>query len=149
MNRTIVWAAGLLAAALVGAHTARAAPDPVMGDWLTVAGAAKVRVAPCVANPALTCGTLLWLKDGRDKTGGPVHDINNPDAALKGRVLIGVVLVSDLKRQAAGQWSDGKIYVPETGRTAGAKMSLNPDGTLKVEGCVSVICQAKTWTKAN
>jgi uncharacterized protein (DUF2147 family) len=149
MNRSILWAAGGLAAVLAIAHSARAASDPVMGDWLTVAGAAKVRVAPCAANPALTCGTLLWLKDGKDKTGGAVRDVNNPDAALKGRVLVGAVLVSDLKRQATGQWSDGRIYVPETGRTAAAKMSLNPDGTLKVEGCVSVICQAKVWTKAN
>ena len=108
-----------------------------------------MRVAPCAGNPALMCGTLLWLKDGKDPAGGAKRDVNNPDAALKGRVLVGVALVSDLKREASGQWTDGKIYVPETGRTARANMSLNPDGTLKVEGCVSVLCQAKTWTKAN
>jgi uncharacterized protein (DUF2147 family) len=149
MNRMIVRVVGLMAVALVAAPAARAAPDPVAGDWLTVAGAAKVRVAPCAGSPALMCATLLWLKDGKDPTGGPKRDLNNPDTVLKGRVLVGVILVSDLKRQAPGQWADGKIYVPETGRTARANMSLNADGTLKVEGCVAVICQAKTWTKAN
>jgi uncharacterized protein (DUF2147 family) len=149
MNRPIVGLAGLMAAALAVAQGARAASDPVVGDWLTVAGAAKVRVAPCAGASALMCGTLVWLKDGKDPSGGPKRDLNNPDATLKGRALVGVVLVSDLKRQGPGQWADGKIYVPETGRTARANMSLNPDGTLKVEGCVAVICQAKTWTRAN
>jgi uncharacterized protein (DUF2147 family) len=28
-------------------------------------------------------------------------------------------------------------------------MSLSAQGVLKVEGCVSVICQAQTWTQAD
>jgi uncharacterized protein (DUF2147 family) len=138
------------AAAMLGLPAvSRAAADPVMGDWLTVAGAAKVRIAPCAASPALACGTLLWLKDGKDKSGGPKRDMNNPDEAQKGRILVGVQVLSDLKRDGAGAWSDGKIYVPETGRTARAKVSANPDGTLKIEGCVAVICQTKTWTRVD
>jgi uncharacterized protein (DUF2147 family) len=138
------------AAAMLGLPAvARAAADPVMGDWLTVAGAAKVRIAPCAANPALACGTLLWLRDGKDKSGGPKRDLYNPDAALKGRILMGVQLLSDLKRVGPGAWADGQVYAPETGRTARAKVSANPDGTLKVEGCMAVLCQTKTWARAN
>jgi uncharacterized protein (DUF2147 family) len=147
MNDPRIWLAGLLAAGvavvLAPSDPAQAAGDPAFGDWLTVNGAAKVRVAPCATNPALTCGTLFWLKPG-----APTHDANNPDAALKSRPLVGVQLVSDLKRDGPGVWKDGKIYVPETGRTARANLSANPDGTLKVEGCVAVICQGKTWTRA-
>jgi len=136
-------AAASIALVLAMASAAQAGGDPVFGDWLTVGGAAKVRVAPCATNPALTCGTLFWLKPG-----APTHDANNSDAALKARPLIGVQLLSDLKRDGPGVWKDGRIYVPETGRTARANMSANPDGTLKVEGCVAVICQAKTWARA-
>jgi|SRR5579859_781926 len=149
MRKIVMCVAGLLAGAVTISHSAFAASDPVFGDWMTVSGGAKVRIAPCLANPALTCGTLVWLKKGKDKTGGPVRDLNNPDAALKGRSLIGVLLVSNLKREATGVWTGGKIYVPETGRTARANLASNPDGTLKVEGCVAVICQTRVWTKAN
>jgi len=148
MNDPRIWLVGglaaVVAALMAAVHPAQAAGDPVFGDWLTVNGAAKVRVAPCAVSPALTCATLLWLKPG-----APARDANNPDAVLKTRPLIGVQLVSDLKREAAGRWTDGKIYVPETGRTARANMSAKPDGTLKVEGCVAVICQGRTWTRAN
>jgi len=149
MSDRKVWASVAAAAGVLAwAPAAGAASDPVFGDWLTVDGAAKVRVGPCAANPVLTCGTLLWLKDGKDAAGAPKHDANNPDPALKPRPLVGVQLISDLKRDEAGVWKDGRIYVPETGRTARANVSANADGTLKVEGCVAVICQAKTWTKA-
>lgn len=148
MRHLKILAGGLLAAAVMAGPAAQAAGDPVFGDWMTVGAAAKVRVAPCVGNPALACGTLLWLQDGKDPAGAPKHDANNPDPALRSRPLVGVKLISDLKRDAPGAWKDGKIYVPETGRTARANVSANPDGTLKVEGCVAVICQGKTWTRA-
>jgi uncharacterized protein (DUF2147 family) len=143
-----MWAAAALAAALMAATSAGAASDPVFGDWLTVQGVAKMRVGPCAANPALTCATALWLKSGKDEAGAARLDANNPDATLRSRPLVGLQLISDLKREAPGVWKDGKVYVPETGRTARANMTANPDGTLKVEGCVAMICQAKTWTKA-
>jgi uncharacterized protein (DUF2147 family) len=143
-----MWVAAFAAMALAAGYGAQAATDPVMGDWSTVDGAAKVRVAPCAANPALACATLLWLKDGKDAAGAPRHDANNPDPALKSRALVGVILVSGLRREAAGVWKDGAIYAPETGRTARGTMTSNPDGTLKVEGCVAMICKAKTWTRA-
>ena len=147
MNAPRVWPTGLLSAvaavALGLGHPAQAASDPVFGDWMPPDGEAKVRVGPCAANPATTCGTVLWLK-----AGPAARDVNNPDAALKGRALVGVVLVSDLKRAAPGRWTDGKAYAPKTGRTSRASMSLSPDGTLKVEGSVTVICQARIWAKA-
>ena len=150
MNDRKACAAAALAAAMIAVSAARAAAatDPVFGEWLTVDGAARVRVGPCAAHPALACGTLIWLKDAKDPAGAPKHDANNPDPALKSRPLVGVQLVSDLKRQAPGVWKDGSIYAPETGRTARGAMTANPDGTLKVEGCVAVMCRARTWTKA-
>ena len=42
----------------------------------------------------------------------------------------------------------GSIYDPQSGKTYDSKLSLNPDGTLKVEGCISIICQAQTWKPA-
>ncbi len=135
MNDLRVWVAGLLAVALTVGHAAHAAPaaDPTFGDWLTDAGGGKVRVGPCAANPAQACGALIWLKPPADAPAGP---------------LLGVLIISDFTREAAGNWVDGKIYDPNDGKTYKSKMSIGADGNLKVSGCVLVFCKAQTWTKA-
>jgi uncharacterized protein (DUF2147 family) len=150
MNDPRLWAAGLLAVALALGHAVRAAPagDPTFGDWLTQARDGKVRVGPCAADPAQACGTLIWLKPPADAPPGPLHDAHNPDAALRSRPLLGVLIVSGFHRQAPGEWVDGKVYDPNDGKTYRSKMNLDPDGTLKVSGCVAVFCKTQTWTKA-
>jgi uncharacterized protein (DUF2147 family) len=150
MNDRGIWAAGLLAAALAVGSVAQAAPasDPTFGEWLTATGDGRVKVGPCAANPAQACGTLIWLKPPADAPPGPLHDANNPNPALRSRPMLGILIVSDFTREAAGQWVDGKIYDPNDGKTYKSKMSVSADGTLKVSGCVMVFCKAQTWTKA-
>lgn len=150
MNDPRIWAAGALAIVLAFlGHSARAAGDLTFGDWITEAGNGKVHVAPCAADAAKACGTLVWLKPPPDAPPGPPHDANNPDLALRSRLLLGVLIVSDFRREAPGRWVDGKIYDPNTGKTFRSKMTAAPDGTLKVAGCVLMFCQAQTWTRAN
>lgn len=127
--------------------TAAQAADPVMGDWLTQGGSAKVRVAPCAADPGKACGTIVWMKNPKDKAGGPQKDTNNPDPAQRARTVLGLQLIRDFKPAGPGRWAGGKIYDPGSGKTYGSKLSANPNGTLKVEGCIGPICQAQTWTR--
>lgn len=137
-----------LTAALMACALPAQAAEPVHGDWLTQSGSAKVRVAPC-ADKARLCGVVVWLKAPVDKAGRPTTDANNPDPALRTRPVVGLQLIRDFKPAANGRWTDGRIYDPQTGRTYASKLSLNPDGTLKVEGCLAVVCQAQTWKRAN
>jgi uncharacterized protein (DUF2147 family) len=136
-----------LALALTAASAAQAA-DPVQGEWLTSSGTAKVRVAPCTDKSKM-CGTVVWLKAPLDKAGRPVTDAANPDPALRTRPVVGMQLIRDFKPAQAGRWTGGRIYDPQTGKTYASKISANPDGTLKVEGCIAVVCQAQTWKRAN
>jgi uncharacterized protein (DUF2147 family) len=121
-------AATALAAALA---TPALAADPVEGLWLVQAGTAKM------------CGQITWLKNAGAK------DANNPDASLRNRPVMGMLMIRDFKSAGPGKWKDGKIYDPNSGKTYGSKMSANPDGTLKVEGCVAVVCQAQTWKRTS
>ncbi|THD59675.1 DUF2147 domain-containing protein [Phenylobacterium sp.] len=146
--RGAVWVAGLAAAVLAIAQQAQAAGDPVFGDWLTQTGDGKVRVGPCAADAAQACGVVLWLKPPPGVEMQAMRDANNPDPALRSRALIGLTLISGFHREAVGQWADGQIYDPKSGKTYKAKMALGPNGVLKVAGCVMVFCQAQTWTKA-
>ncbi|MDP3853849.1 DUF2147 domain-containing protein [Phenylobacterium sp.] len=135
--------AGLALAAVAGAAQAA---DPVEGHWVTQGGGARIKVAPCAADKAKMCGTIAWVKAA---PGATPKDDNNPDTALRARPLVGLSMIRDFKPSGAGKWTGGKIYNPSNGKTYVSKMSANPDGTLKVEGCVAVICQAQTWKRAS
>lgn len=148
MSRTIIWAAGLASAALVMAHAARAA-DPVFGVWLTQAKDGKVRLAPCAADPAVACGTTIWARGPNGEDGRTLTDKNNPDAALRGRPVIGMPVIWGFRRDSSGGWTGGRIYDPAGGKTYNAKMATAGDGKLKVAGCVLFFCRAETWTRAD
>lgn len=145
--KTARLALAALALAAIGS-TAQAA-DPVEGLWLVQSGTAKVRIAPCTTNRTLMCGTVAWLKTPNDKAGQPLKDANNPDAGQRGKPILGLNMIRDFKASGAGRWTGGKIYDPGAGKTYGSKMSLNPEGTLKVEGCIAMICQAQTWKRTS
>lgn len=149
MNDLRMWGAGLAAVVLAVAYGAHAAGDPVLGDWLTASGGAKVRIAACAAHPAQVCGMVIWLKDPKGDDGQPVRDGNNPDVALRARTVLGIQMISDFQREAPGHWVQGRIYDPNSGKTYRSKMNTDPDGKLKVSGCVLMFCQAQTWTRAN
>ncbi len=119
------------------------AADPVEGLWLVQAGTAKVKVAPCARDKSRMCGQVAWLKTPGAK------DANNPDASLRSRPIMGMLMIRDFKSAGPGKWTGGKIYDPNSGKTYGSKMNANPDGTLKVEGCVAVVCQAQTWKRTS
>lgn len=116
------------------------AAAPVTGRWLTAEKDSIIEIAPC--GKAL-CGravrVLKRMPDGRM----PV-DRNNPNSALRGRPVEGLTVLSNFT-DAGGHWA-GRIYDPKSGKTYRSKLTRNANGTLKVEGCVAIFCQAFTWT---
>jgi uncharacterized protein (DUF2147 family) len=131
------------AALLTLIATPALAADPAEGEWLTQAGSARVRIGPCPGQAARLCGAVSWLKNDPK-----VVDSNNPDPKLKGRPILGMTMLSGFKSAGPGKWTGGKIYDPESGKTYDSKLSVNGNGTLKVEGCVAIICQAQTWRRS-
>ena len=131
----------LLAAALLLAAGPAFAADAVEGEWLTQAGTAKVKISPCAAQADRMCGLISWMKT-------PSKDTHNPDAALRERPILGLAMIRDFKPAGPGKWTGGKIYNPSNGKTYDSKISVNANGTLKVEGCVLMVCQAQTWTRS-
>lgn len=117
------------------------AAHPISGRWATVEGKAIVSIGPCGNT---VCGKIDRIV--KATPGRPHTDIKNPDATLRNRPLVGLVLLSDFKE--AGEHWKGTIYDPESGRSYNSKASRNADGTLKVQGCIAFICRTQTWTPA-
>ncbi|MFC3068667.1 DUF2147 domain-containing protein [Phenylobacterium soli] len=128
------------------APAAMTGADPATGEWLTEDGAAKVAIAPCSYAPARMCGAVTWLQDPVHK---PTRDVMNPDKALRGRPLVGLLVVRDMQSAGPGRWTGGKIYDAESGKTYAGKLKALSRNRLQVEGCVLMVCDSETWTRAN
>lgn len=130
----------LFAAAGAGAQTA----DPA-GIWLTQAGDAKVRVSKCGAN---LCGVVVWLREPvNPATGLPMVDDKNPNPAMAKRPMIGLPLFGDMRIAGPNKWS-GHIYNADDGGTYASTISVAGSGTLRVEGCVGMLCGGENWTRS-
>lgn len=122
------------------------AADPA-GRWLTKDGNATVTIARC--SDAL-CGTIVALKEPNDPaTGRPKTDSNNPDAAKRGRPLIGVPIVFAMRPSGTPEKWDGQVYNAEDGKTYTGSIALTGANTLDLKGCAlgGLICKTQTWTR--
>ena len=133
----------VLAVVAAPAAYAQGARDP-SGVWLTQAGDARVKIAKCGGG---ICGVIVWLKEPIDSaTGKPATDSKNPNPALAKRPMIGLPLFSGMRPSAPDKWS-GQIYNADDGRMYASHVTLPGDTTLRVEGCVGVLCGGETWTR--
>jgi uncharacterized protein (DUF2147 family) len=131
----------LLAAAGAGAAGATEAT----GVWRMESGKITVKVVDCGAK---LCGTIVALKKPLKKNGKPKTDDENPNPALRGRPLIGLTLMSNMKPEGDNKWT-GAIYNPDDGRTYSASIKLD-GGRMRVKGCVAgILCQSKWFVKVD
>ncbi|MGU3389788.1 DUF2147 domain-containing protein [Sphingomonas sp. M1A8_2b] len=139
-GRLAVMATALIGA-LIGTASSAIAATPVTGTWITDEGKALVRIAPC--GDAI-CGTIVKVL--KHEPGKPTTDSANPDPSKRSNPIEGTVILNGFT-DAGSIWK-GKIYNPDSGKTYTAKLAKNPDGTLKVEGCVAFLCRGPTWQPA-
>jgi uncharacterized protein (DUF2147 family) len=133
----------LLALPLMLAPLSAAAATPVVaGLWRTDDGSALVEIAACGRQ---MCGRISRvLATGPDV---PRTDVNNPDPHRRTQPLVGLQILSGFEAKAAA-WEGGKAYDPKSGNSYNASLRLNPDGSLRVTGCVLFVCQSKRWTRS-
>ena len=65
-------------------------------------------------------GRYVWLSRPNNEDGTPRTDVNNPDPKKRNRTADQIVAVWGL-RYDNGEWVDGKIYDPTSGKTYGLK----------------------------
>ena len=142
MSRLILFImAALLAATSVGAQ--EPSPD---GVWLHANKRIQVEVAPCGDR---LCGKLVWFKWPNDLQGAPLVDFKNPTSALRTRPLLGLIILTGLRRVGERTWIDGKIHNPDDGGSYSAEMSMQGDGSLSVRAYVlfPLLGDTLIWTR--
>ena len=108
---------------------AAAFAQDVVGKWKLEDGSAIVEVYK--SGEAFN-GKIVWLQNPTEADGSPAVDTNNPDKALRSRQLIGLNMLSGLKKTGS-EYSGGKIYDPGNGKTYNCSMKVEGD-VLKVRG---------------
>lgn len=101
----------------------------VAGKWKLEDGSAIVEV---YRQGDVYNGKIVWLQHPTEADGTPAVDDKNPDAKLRSRQLIGLNMLSGLKK-VNEEYSGGSIYDPGNGKTYNCSMKVEGD-VLKVRG---------------
>lgn len=119
----------ILSVALLIMPLVAAFAQDVVGKWKLEDGTAIVEV---YQSGDVFNGKIVWLKNPTEADGSPAIDKNNPDKALRSRKLIGLNMLSGLKK-AGSEYSGGSIYDPGNGKTYNCSMKVEGK-VLKVRG---------------
>jgi uncharacterized protein (DUF2147 family) len=135
MSARSILRAAFAASALIAVGVAPAAADPT-GLWLDKDGW-TIRIQAC--GPDL-CAVVASVKPPLDPaTGQPQTDKNNSDAAKRSRPLIGVEVLSGMRPNGARKWT-GQLYDPDRGVTLGGNLLELDQDTIRIEGCLLMLC---------
>ncbi len=135
MIRVMIATAALLVALPASAAT------PIAGRYLTEDGAGIIEVGRCGNS---VCGKLVRIL--KSEPNAPRTDVNNSDAALRSRPILGLPILSNFA-DAGSDWR-GRIYDPRNGKSYKSIVSRQPNGSLKVQGCIAIFCQTQVWKPA-
>lgn len=130
----------------LGAASAQETPG-VTGKWKLDDGSAIVEV---YQQGNCFNGKIVWLAEPTEADGTPAKDLNNPDKSLRSRQLIGLNMLSGLKK-SGNEYKEGKIYDPGNGKTYNCSMKLEGD-VLKVRGSLDkrgLLGRTMDWFRVN
>jgi len=134
---------GVSIVALFTMLTASAALADPRGLWLAQDGA-KVRITACGAG---FCATIAAPKSRLDpETGSAWTDKHNPEATLRGRPLVGVVVIDARTPDGPARWS-GRLYNVDTGNSYTGRLLEIDGNTIRIEGCVLGICGGQNLSR--
>ncbi len=119
----------ILTLAMLAMPLAAAFAQDVIGKWKLDDGTAIVEV---YKSGNEYNGKIVWLAEPNGPDGKPAVDTNNPEKALRSRRLIGLNMLSGLKKDK-DEYSGGSIYDPGNGKTYNCSMKVEGD-VLHVRG---------------
>lgn len=117
----------------------------ILGFWLSEEGTAVIEITK---KDKKFEGKLVWLKVLHEGKVKEKLDDKNPDESLRSRPLLGLVNLEGFKFDD-GEWEDGTIYDPKSGKTYSATMELDGKNLLKIRGYVGISLFGRTteWTR--
>lgn len=124
----------ILAASLLLAAPANASAQALEGRWTNPKRSVIVSVDRC---GSAYCGTVSWASDK-----------NKTKVAAKGRNLIGLQILSDLRPAGNGTYKGQALEPKRNIRGSATVHQLGPN-TMVVKGCavLGLFCREQRWTR--
>lgn len=132
--RKFVLAAAAGAAAFASFSADAAGPAAAAGVWRNPKNTVHVKMQPCGGT---VCGTVVWAAPKAEAK-----------ARAAGQKLVGAQLLREFKQIGPGRWQ-GRVFVPDLGRTFAGTMSAAGPDKLVGKGCLigGFFCKTQTWTR--
>lgn len=127
---------GPILASLALAAQLSAEPAGITGDWTNPRETVAIRIAPC--GDAL-CGRVIWAAQSA-----------KDDARRGGTAeLVGTEILKGFVADDSNGWR-GRIFIPDLGQTAKARLRRNGPNEIEVSGCrlAGIICRTQLWRRA-
>jgi uncharacterized protein (DUF2147 family) len=122
--------------------------NDITGTWLNKDKDAHIKI---YSSYGKFYGQIVWLKVPNDpETGKPKLDKHNPDAALKTKPVMNLIILKDLEFDADDQeWDDGEIYDPKSGNDYSLTCTLKDKNTMELRGYMGISLLGRTdiWTR--
>ncbi|WP_158237999.1 DUF2147 domain-containing protein [Emticicia sp. TH156] len=122
---------------LVNIYAIHSKPDDlqankIIGIWLSADKDLKVEI---FKRNAHYFGKVVWFWcDSKTPDMNSFKDTENPDTRLRDRKWLGMEVVESLTYKQYGEWNNGTIYDPNTGRKYSSVVRLKTRDTLIVRG---------------
>ncbi len=119
--------------------------DDVVGTWVSNENKARIQI---YKSGTKYYGKIIWLREP-NKDGKPKIDRKNPDPKLRNTPVIGLVVLRDFVFNH-GEWIDGDIYDPSSGKEYSCKITMPDKNTLKVRGYIgiSLLGRTEVWKRS-
>jgi len=119
--------------------------DAILGNWLNEEKDAKIQI---YKSGFAYFGKIVWLKTPNEADGTPKVDKKNSSSALRTRPIMNLVILTKFNFDD-GEWEDGEIYDPKSGKTYSSNMKLKGD-KLEIRGYIGISLLGRTtvWTRA-
>lgn len=125
---------------LVNTSHAQSKSDEIIGNWINEKKDTKFQI---FKKDNKYYGKILW------GTGSETKDVKNPDAKLRTREVIGLVILNNFVFDGEDTWEDGTIYDPREGKTYSCKITQQSKDQIKVRGFIGISMFGRTeiWTR--
>ncbi len=119
--------------------------EAILGKWVNPSGEANIDI---YKKGDQYFGKIVWMKNPKDEKGAVKKDVNNPDASLKSRPILGMEMLKNFIYDD-GKWTDGKIYDPKSGKTYSCNITQKDANQISIRGFVgiSLLGRSETWKR--
>ncbi|MDB5121668.1 MAG: hypothetical protein JWN56_2886 [Sphingobacteriales bacterium] len=120
--------------------------DNILGKWISEHGSGKIEI---FKEGEEFAGKLIWLKEPLNEEGKPKTDVHNPTEDLRSRPVMDLEILKNFTYKGDGEYTDGTVYDPKSGKTYNCKMTLKSKDKLEIRGFmgISLIGKSETWTR--